>query len=123
MGLSVQESGYVLGQLDANTVSTSRVKSRSILKAKLTVLEIQAYINKADIDEILPDIPKGEINGNPTESQSSIPCRSFGFSNFTKTFFVAKNWWDIRPHNSDVTSNRISVHWYNPFGAFTTPKK
>ena len=35
MVISVQESGYMLGQLGANTASTPSVKSRSVLKAKL----------------------------------------------------------------------------------------
>ena len=58
--IALQEAGYVLGNIGAKTSSTSRVKSRSVLKEKLAVLEMQADPNKADIDEILADITKGK---------------------------------------------------------------
>ena len=58
----------MLGQLGSKTVSTARVKSRSVFKAKLAVLEMQASSNKADIDEIISDTPKGEINKTPTKN-------------------------------------------------------
>ena len=113
--ISVQEDGYLLGRLGSRTVSTPRVNSWSILKVKLAVLEIQADPNKADIYEILADIPKGDRNQNPTEIHYSIPCPSFGLVNFTKSFYVVNNWWDIQPCNSDRTRNQLYVHWSNRF--------
>ena len=56
---------------------------------------MKADPNQAEIYEILADIPKGERNRDSTASQYSIPCPSFGLSNFTKTLCVAKKWWDI----------------------------
>ena len=58
----VQEAGYVLGKLGDNTAYTPRVKSWSVFKAKLAVLEMQGDPNKADIDITLADIPKGKKN-------------------------------------------------------------
>ena len=113
--IAVKEAGYVLGQLGAKTDSTPRVKAWSVLKKKLSVIEIQADTNKADIYEILADISKGERNSNPKEIQYSIPCISFGLTNFTKSFCVAKKWWVIRPHNSDGTRNHMSIQWSNNF--------
>ena len=72
--ISVQKYGYVLEQLGAKTALNSRVKSRSVRKAKLAVLDKQADPNKAEIDEILADIPNSERNRNPTASQYSITC-------------------------------------------------
>ena len=56
----------MLGQIGAKTFTTSRVKSWSVLKAKLEIIEMQAHPDNAEIEEILADIPKGEINLNPT---------------------------------------------------------
>ena len=68
---AVQESGYVLWQIGAKTAMTPRVKSRSVLKAKLAVLKIQEHPKNSKIEEIMADIPKGEIN--QTRQKSSIP--------------------------------------------------
>ena len=54
--ISVQEAGYVLRQLGANTATNPKVESRSVIKANLVVLDPQAYPNNAEIDEILDDI-------------------------------------------------------------------
>ena len=69
MVISVQEAGYVLGQIGANTASTPRVKSGCILKAELAVINMRKLFTKAYIDEILDDTPKGERNLTPTENQ------------------------------------------------------
>ena len=105
----------MLGELGAKTASTSRLKSRSVIKAKLAVLEMQPNTKKSGIDDILADILKGDRNIDPTASKYSILCPSFGLANCIKTFCVANNWWDLRPRNSERTSNHISVHWYNNF--------
>ena len=60
--IAVQENGYVLGQLGAINASTPMVKSWSVLKAKLAVLDTEEFSTKDNIDEILADILKGEIN-------------------------------------------------------------
>ena len=78
-------------------------------------LEMKAHPKDADADVTLADLPKGERNRNPTDNQYSIKCPSFGLSNCTKTFYEANKWWDIRPLNSDGTSNQISVHWSSHF--------
>ena len=87
--IAVREAGHVLGKLVAKTSSSSRVKSGSVIKEKLAVLEMQANPNKADIDEILADIPKVEKYQNPMEIKYSITCLSFGLANCTNTFCVA----------------------------------
>ena len=79
----------MLGRISSKTASSSRVKSRSVLKAKLSTLDIQSDPKKSDIYEILSDIPKGDINQNQMERQYSIPFTSFGLANFTKTLCVA----------------------------------
>ena len=56
---------------------------------------MKADPNQTEIYEILADIPKGERNQDSTAIQYSIPCPSFGLSNFTETLCVAKKWWDI----------------------------
>ena len=94
---AVQESGYVLGNIETKTVTIPRARSRSALKAKLAALEMRAHPKNVDKEEILADIPRGEKNRNPTEKQYSIPCPSFGLGNCTKTFCVAKKWWYLRP--------------------------
>ena len=57
---SVQEDGYVLGNIETNTTTTPRAKSRSVLKFKLAALEIRAHPKNADIEEILDDMTRGE---------------------------------------------------------------
>ena len=56
----------MLGKLGSKTALKPRVKSRSVIKMKLAVIDVQANPKNADLDEILADIPKGEINQNPT---------------------------------------------------------
>ena len=68
-------------------------------------LEIRAHPKDADIEEILAVIPRGGHNINPTEKQYSIQCPYFVVVNCTNIFCVAKNWFDLRPMNSDGTSN------------------
>ena len=111
--MAVQEANYVLGNIETKTANIPWEYSWSVLKSKLEALKIRAHPKNADIEEILADIPRGEKNRKPTEKQYSIPCPSFGFSNCTKTFCVSNQWWDLRPLNSDRTSNHIYVHWYN----------
>ena len=119
----VQEAGYISGQIKTKTATTPRAKSRSVLNAKLAYLEMMAHPKNDNIEEILADILRGEQNRNPTEKQYSIPCPSFGLGNCTKTFCVAKKWWDLLPLNSDGTSNQISVHLYNHFKELYDTKK
>ena len=90
--IAVQETKYVLGHLGTKAESTPMVNSRSVLKAKLAVLEMLEFSIKDNIDEILVDIPKGEINQKPTENQYSIKCPYFVFGNYTKSFCVMKKW-------------------------------
>ena len=110
---SVQESGYFFKHIETKTDTTPRAKSRSFLKAELEALAIRAHMKNANIEEILSDIPRGLKNINPKEKQYSIPCPYFGLGDCTKTFCVAKKWWDLRPLNSAGTSNQIYVHWSN----------
>ena len=119
----MQKSGYILGCLGAKIALTSTVKPWSVLKETLAVIEMQAHPNNAEIDEILADIPKGDRNRNPTASQYSILCPSFGLTNWTKTLCFAKKWCDIRPHNSYRTINNLSVHWSNHFKSLNNTKK
>ena len=77
----VQESGYVLGNIETKTAMNPRAKSRSILKSKLAALEIRVNPKNDDIEEILAYIPRGEQNRNSTEKQYSILCHSFELGN------------------------------------------
>ena len=104
---SVQEYGYVLGNIETKTDTNPRAKSRSVLKSKLAALEIRAHPKNVDIEEILSGIPMGEQNINPMEKQYSIPCPSFVLVGCTKTFYVAKKLWYLRPLNSDGISTRF----------------
>ena len=101
----VQESGYFLVNIETKTATKPRAKSRSVLKAKLEALEMQAHPKDAGIEEILYDITRGERNRNPTEKKYFIQCPSFGFRNFTKTLCVEKKWFNLHPMNIDGTSN------------------
>ena len=112
---AVQEAGNFLVKIETNTATSPRARSRSILQDKLLALEIKALPKDADVDFLIADIPKGERNMNPNINQYSIKCPSFGLSSCTKTFCVAKKCSDIRPLNSDGTSNELSVHWSSHF--------
>ena len=107
----VQDSAFVLGKIETKNVASPRARSRSVLQANLFALEIKALSKDANVDVIIANTPKGEQNRNPTKNQLSIECPSYGLSSCTKTFCVAKKWWDIRPKNNDRTSNLLSVHW------------
>ena len=61
---SVEETGYVLVNIETKTATTPRAKSRSVLKSKLVNLEMRAHPKDVDIEEILADIPRGEHNRN-----------------------------------------------------------
>ena len=113
----------MLEKIGTKTATTPRVKSRFVLKAKVAVLEMHANMNNYEIYDILADIPKGERNQYPTESQYSIPCPPFGLANCTKTLCVARKSWDIRPQNSDGTINQIYVNWSNHFKGLYDIKK
>ena len=76
---------------------------------------MKAHPKDAYVNVIIADLHKGERNINPTVNNYSIKCPSFGLSNCTKTFCVAKKWWYIRPLNSDGTSNELSVYWASHF--------
>ena len=76
---------------------------------------MKALPKNANVKLLLADTPKGERNRNPTEDQESIKCPSYGLSNCTKTFCVAKSWWGIRPKDSNGASNLLSVHWSSYF--------
>ena len=108
---AVQETVFVLGKIETKNVTSPRARSRSILQAKLLALEIKSLPKDAKFYVLIADTPKGDRNLNPTKNQYSIQCPSFGLSSCTKTFCVAKKWWDIHPLNSDSTSNQNSVHW------------
>ena len=120
---SVQEAGFVLGEIKTKTATSLRARSRFVLQAKLLALEMKALPKDANVDVLIADVPKGERNRNLTKNKYSIQCPSFGLSSCTKTFFVAKKWWDIRPLNSDLTSNQISVHWSSHFKGLYYNKK
>ena len=120
---SEQEAWYVLGKIETKTDTTPRVKSRSVLKAKLENLEMRAHLKDADIEEILAYITRGEWKRHPTEKHYSIQCPSFGLDYCTKTLCVAKKWFYLHPVNSDGTINQMYVHWYNHFkGLYDTNK-
>ena len=112
-----------MGHIGFNTAMKSRVKSRSGLKEKLDIIDMKANPNRAEIDEILANIPKGERNRNPTAIQYSINCPSFGVDNCNKTFCVAKNWLYISPLNSDGTRNQFMYTVPTNSRACTTPIK
>ena len=112
---SVQESGYVLGNIETKTSPTPRENSRYVLKTRLAALDMRLHPKNADTEEILDDIPRGELNRNPTEKRYSIPCPSFGLVKCTKTFCVSKKRWYLLSLNIDVTSKQISVRWSDHF--------
>ena len=112
---SFQEAGYVLGKIETKTTTYPRARSRSVLQAKLAAMEMKAHPKDADVDVIIADLHKVERNRNPSDNQYSINCPYFDLSNFTKTFCVAKKWWDIRPLNSYGTSNELLVYWASHF--------
>ena len=78
-------------------------------------LEMKSLPKNSNVELLLANTPKGERNRNPTEDQESIKCPSYGLSNCTKTFYVAKSWWGIRPKDSNGASNLLSVHWSSYF--------
>ena len=51
-----------MGQIGARTASTPSIKSQSVLKAKLSVIEMQASSTKDNTGDILADISNGERN-------------------------------------------------------------
>ena len=71
----------------------------------------------------MADISRGERNRNPTEKLYSIQCPSFRLGGCINTFCVANNWFDLRPVNSYVTSNQMSLHWSNHFKCLYDTKK
>ena len=119
----VQEAAFVLGNIETKTATSPSTRSRSVLQAKLLDLEIKALPKDSNVDVLISGIPKSEQNRSPTKNQLSIQCLSFGLSGCTKTFCVAKKWWDIRPKNSDGTSNLLSVHWSSHFKGLYDHKK
>ena len=112
---SVQEAGFVLCKIETKTATSPRARSRSVLQAKLLALGIKALSKNADVYVLIADVPKGERNLNPTKNQYSINFTSFGLSSCSKTFCIAKKWWDIRPLNSYGTSNHILNHCSSHF--------
>ena len=120
---AVQEAGFVLGNIETKTATSQTARSQYALQTKLLALENKALSKDANVDVLIADVPKGDWNRNPTKNQYSIQCPSFGLSSCTKTFCVAKKWWDIRPKNSDGTSNLLSVHWSSHFKGFYKKKK
>ena len=112
---AVQEAAFVFGEIETKNVASPRARSPSVLQAKLLALEIKALPKYSNVGVLIPDTPKSEQNRNPTKNQPSIECPSYGLLSLTKTFYVAKNWWDICPKNNDGTSNLLSVHWSNHF--------
>ena len=112
---AVQEAAFVLGKIETDKVTSPRARSRSILQAKLLALEMKALPRNANVKLLLAGTPKGERNRNPTEDQESIKCPSYGLSNYTKTFYVAKSWWGIRPKDSNGASNLVSIQWSSYF--------
>ena len=107
---AVQEAGFFLEEIKTKTATSPRARSRSVLQAKLLALKIKELPKDANVNDLIANVPKGERNLNLTKKEYSIQCPSFGLSSCTKTLCVAKKWWDIRPLNSDGTSNQISVH-------------
>ena len=76
---------------------------------------MKALLKNANVELLIADTPKGERNRNPMEDQESIKYPSYDLSNYTKTFYVAKSWWGIRPKDSNGDSNLIYVHWSSYF--------
>ena len=90
---------------------------------KLEVYEMKAYSTKANIDVILSGVLKGRGIEPRQEvgTQSSAP--SYWLSHWSKSLYVAKKWWGVRPLNSDCTSNIISSQWENHFKGLCDTKK
>ena len=59
----------MLGQLGYNPSVASSVKSRSVLKLELAVLEMNASLPESDLEIILADIPEEERNIITTDYQ------------------------------------------------------
>ena len=106
-----------------NTTSTPKIRSRSVLKENLAVLEIKASSTKADIEIILDGVPKGEINQTLAENQYSVKWPSFGLGHCTKLFYVTKEWW-IYDH-SIVMGPETRLICTDPIasGAFMTQRR
>ena len=103
------------GQLSSNYAYTSSVNSGTVLRAKLEVLEMKAYLTQSNLEMILDDVLKGEINIILADDQYSVKCPSYGLGNCTKKFYVAKVWLDKMLADSDNTSNLMYLHWSNNF--------
>ena len=119
---AVQEAGFVLGKTKTRTATSPRARSRYVLQPKLLALDMKAITKDANVHVLIADVPKVEQNRIMTK-KNSIQCPSYGLSSCTKTFCVAKKWWDIRPKNSNGTSNQISVHWSSHFKGLYDKKK
>ena len=120
---AVQEDVFLLGKVQTNMATSPRARSRSVLQAKLLALEMKALPNDANINVLITNVPKGDWNRNTNIKKYSIQCPYFGLSSCTKTFCVAKKWWNIRPLNSEGTSNQILVHWSSHFKGLYDKKK
>ena len=120
---AVQEAVFVLGKIETKKVTSPRERSRSVLQAKLLALEIKALPKDANVDVLIANTPKGDRNKNTTKDQLSIKCPSYGLSSCTKTFCVAKKWWDIRLKINDRNINLLLVHWSSHFKGLYDKKK
>ena len=66
---SVQEAGFVLGEIKTKTTTSPMERSRSVLQAKLLALEMKALPKDANVHVLINDVPKGEQNRSPTKKQ------------------------------------------------------
>ena len=63
------------------------------------------YDKWGKIDVILVDVSKGESNRNPMKDQHIVEGLSHSINECAKNFCVANKWLDLRPLNTDVSSN------------------
>ena len=63
---SFLESGFVFGKIETKSATSPRARSRSVLHAKLSPLNIKALPEDVDVDLLILDVKKCERNQNPT---------------------------------------------------------
>ena len=57
---AVQESGFVLGNIETNTATSPRAMSWSVLQAKLLAMGINALPKDSNVGVLITDVTKGE---------------------------------------------------------------
>ena len=66
---AVQESGFVLGNIETKTATSQTARSQYALQTKLLALENKALSKDANVDVLIADVPKDNWNRNPTKNQ------------------------------------------------------